>query len=62
MAAKVFCSIECCPVCGGTGIVVVSCLLRKDGTMKPIVTAECIVCNGSGRRIVEEAQDGRRRP
>ena len=49
----VYCTIEQCSVCGGSGEVVISCLLCRDGTMKPLVRAECIACDGFGKRVIE---------
>ena len=51
--SRIYCVIEQCPVCNGTGEVVISCLLCKDGTMKPLIRAECIACDGLGKRLIE---------
>ena len=50
---RVYCAIEQCSVCGGSGEVVISCLLSGDVTMKPLVRAMCIACDGQGRRVTE---------
>ena len=50
---RVYCAIEQCSVCGGSGEVVISCLLSRDGTMKPVVRTECIACDGFGKRVIE---------
>ena len=51
--SRIYCVIEQCPVCNGTGEVAISCLLSRVGTMKPIVWAECIACDGFGKRVIE---------
>ena len=51
--ARVYCAIEQCSVCGGSGEVIISCLLQRGGTMKPLVRAECIACDGRGKRVIE---------
>jgi len=39
---------ETCPVCGGKGEVIVSCLIKKDGSIEPIKVFRCSACNGRG--------------
>ena len=39
---------ETCPVCGGKGEVIVSCLIKKDGCIEPIKVFRCSACNGKG--------------
>ena len=53
MKSRISCVIEQCPVCNGTGEVVISCLLCRDGTMKPLIRAKCIACDGFGKRVIE---------
>ena len=37
-----------CKVCNGTGEVVVSCLITKNGKYIPIKVFRCAACGGSG--------------
>ena len=39
---------EACPICGGKGEVVVSCLIKRDGSIEPITVFQCQACGGEG--------------
>ena len=39
---------EACPVCGGKGEVIVSCLIKRDGSIEPVRVFQCPACGGKG--------------
>jgi len=39
---------ETCPICGGKGEVIVSCLIKRDGSVEPITVFQCQACGGEG--------------
>jgi len=39
---------EACPICGGKGGVIVSCIIKRDGSIKPITVFQCPACGGAG--------------
>ena len=39
---------EACPICGGKGEVIVSCLIKRDGSIEPITVFQCQACGGEG--------------
>jgi len=37
---------EPCQVCGGKGEVIVSCIIKRDGSIKPVKVFKCPACGG----------------